>query len=167
MTHPACLPTDVLLSDCEIKKTRRGGPGGQHRNKVETAIVISHLPSGIIAQASEKRSQFENRKVAIERLRLNLAVGVRTLIDVDQQPSRRWLSRVKNRKISVSSKHPDLPCLIAEALNVVKLAEFDVPNAAERLGVSTSQLVKLIKLALPAFEWLNAERNKLGMGPMK
>ena len=76
--HPAALPVEKLLTDCEIKKTRRGGPGGQHRNKVESAIVITHLPSKIVGQAGERRSQHENREVAVERLRLNLAVGWRS-----------------------------------------------------------------------------------------
>ena len=77
MKHPVELEESQLLAQCTIQRTRRGGPGGQHRNKVESAIVITHEPTGIIGQASERRSQHENRDVAIDRLRLNLALGFR------------------------------------------------------------------------------------------
>ena len=86
--HPACLPSQVLAESCRFERTRRGGPGGQHRNKVESAIVAHHLPSGIKGQASERRSQNSNRQVAIERLRLNLAIQLRTEIDPGRMPSR-------------------------------------------------------------------------------
>ncbi|MFN5707736.1 MAG: peptide chain release factor family protein, partial [Planctomycetota bacterium] len=62
-SHPASLPEEKLLADCDVVRTRRGGPGGQHRNKVETAVVITHRPSGVSAEANERRSQAENRKV--------------------------------------------------------------------------------------------------------
>ena len=55
--HPASLDVQRLLVDCESRRERRGGPGGQHRNKVETAVVLRHLPTGIVAEANERRSQ--------------------------------------------------------------------------------------------------------------
>ncbi|MCY2992774.1 MAG: peptide chain release factor-like protein [Planctomycetota bacterium] len=54
MIHPAALAIDQLLRECQIVRTRRSGPGGQHRNKVETAVVITHLPSGVKGEASER-----------------------------------------------------------------------------------------------------------------
>ena len=69
MPHPAAVPAVDLLKDCAVERTRRSGPGGQHRNKVETAIVLTHRPTGIQAEASERRSQPENLAVATFRLR--------------------------------------------------------------------------------------------------
>ncbi|NBW87318.1 MAG: peptide chain release factor-like protein [Planctomycetia bacterium] len=72
--HPAALPTAELLAQTRESHTRRSGPGGQHRNKVETAATLVHLPTGISAEASERRSLAENRRVALHRLRLRLAL---------------------------------------------------------------------------------------------
>ena len=132
MPHPASLPIDELLRDCEIKRTRGSGPGGQHRNKVETAIVITHRPSGISGQASERRSQKENRDVAIARLRIALAIGVRTDSSETglRSPTGLWKQRVAGRKINVSPEHRDFAALLAELLDWLVDAEFEASAIA-------------------------------------
>jgi protein subunit release factor B len=54
--------------DLEITFFKGSGPGGQHKNKRETAVRIRHVPTGITAAATEERSQARNREVALERL---------------------------------------------------------------------------------------------------
>ena len=66
-TDPQVLKKQVVL---ETYRSR--GPGGQRKNKVETAVRLKHLPSGITVVATEHRSQSENRKLAFERLRERL-----------------------------------------------------------------------------------------------
>ncbi|MBL8758453.1 MAG: peptide chain release factor-like protein, partial [Phycisphaerae bacterium] len=66
--HPACLADKDILKQCRIGRGRAGGPGGQNRNKVETLVIITHLPSGLEAHAGERRSQGENKTVALRRL---------------------------------------------------------------------------------------------------
>jgi protein subunit release factor B len=58
----------ICESDLEESFARSSGPGGQHVNKVSTAVTLRHLPSGISVTVQDSRSQAVNRKLARERL---------------------------------------------------------------------------------------------------
>jgi protein subunit release factor B len=66
------IDVEVLKKQVTVETYRSSGPGGQRKNKVETAVRLKHLPSGITIIATEHRSQAENRKLAFERLRERL-----------------------------------------------------------------------------------------------
>ncbi len=57
-----------LLADCDVETYRASGPGGQHRNKTESAVRMTHRPSGIVRVGTEHRSQLRNRELALERI---------------------------------------------------------------------------------------------------
>ena len=63
---------ETLLSECRIETFRAGGPGGQHQNKTESAVRLTHLPTGTTVTARDSRSQYRNRQIAISRLRAAL-----------------------------------------------------------------------------------------------
>ena len=61
-------PNDVKKSDLRIEYYRASGPGGQHKNKKDTACRITHKPTGISAYATDSKSQSQNRKKAFRKL---------------------------------------------------------------------------------------------------
>ena len=62
-----------LLAQCEVRAHRASGPGGQHRNKAETAVRLVHLPSGVTVEGKDERSRTQNLRIALGRLRQKLA----------------------------------------------------------------------------------------------
>jgi len=166
VTHPASLDTKTLLGECDVRFTRRSGPGGQNRNKVETAAILTHRPTGTIAEANERRSQSENRDQALFRLRLKLALEIRTARSVESVPSPLWRSRSKGGRLTLSPHHEDFPGMLAEAMDVLELEGGDVRAAAERLDVSTTQLTRFLKDEPRAIIRVNEDRRSRGLHPL-
>lgn len=162
--HPSQLSESELLKVCSLRNERRSGPGGQHRNKVETAVVVTHEPTGIQGDASESRDRIRNQKQAVFRLRLNLALGHR---DNWTTPSALWMSRLRDKKINVSSTHADFPALLAESLDALDALQQNIPETAASLGTTTSQLVKLFQKHPPALLQINRHRESLGLRKLK
>ncbi|PLX86789.1 MAG: peptide chain release factor-like protein [Desulfuromonas sp.] len=61
------------INDLRIDYFRGSGPGGQHRNTSETGVRVTHLPSGLVATATESRSRHMNLQRALARLEEKLA----------------------------------------------------------------------------------------------
>ncbi|MEO0514226.1 MAG: peptide chain release factor-like protein [Planctomycetota bacterium] len=170
--HPAEESIDELLKSCEAERFRASGPGGQHRNKVETAVRLTHRPTGVTGQASERRSQAQNHAVAVFRLRVNLALSVRSEnprhVDAQTQDatplpaSARWRQRVHGGRLAINPAHDDFPALLAEALDHVAWRGQDVPAAAANLSISGSQLLKLLRHEPRALAQVNAQRAAAG-----
>lgn len=163
MPHPATIPADQLLQECLQRRTRHSGPGGQHRNKVETAVELVHQPTGITAFAAERRSQEANRQQALFRLRLLLALHLRTVDSPDVQPSPLWQTRCRNQRIACNDRHDDFPAMLAEALNAVDAKDYDVRRAAAALGCSFSQLTRFIARIPEALDLVNSHRADRGL----
>lgn len=172
--HPARLAIEALEQQSRFEAIRSAGPGGQHRNKVSTGVRLTHLPTGIQGMATERRSQLENKVMALSRLRLRLALDFRSLPrDADLQPgavytpSSAWTMRVRNSQIRVNENHLDFPALLAEVLDRLEVHRDDLERTATDFGVSKSQLVKFLALEKAALARLNERRRERGEGALR
>ena len=74
MTDLILIPDsdEELLKECNVDTFRAGGKGGQHLNKTESAVRMTHLPTGTVVTCQDERSQYQNKQKCLTRLREKL-----------------------------------------------------------------------------------------------
>lgn len=154
-----------LLAECDIHLHRAGGPGGQHRNKVSSAVRLVHRPTGFTVTASERRSQHENRANALHRLREAIAVGVRGAVPQEVV----WPDSVniRNGQLKVGAQNPALCRVLALALDALAAYDGQVGKAAAHLGVTTSSLTRFLADHPKAWVEANRIRQQAGLAPLR
>ncbi|XP_010529711.1 PREDICTED: uncharacterized protein LOC104806483 [Tarenaya hassleriana] len=170
------ISDDQLMKQCKMETFRVSGPGGQHRNKRDSAVRLKHLPTGIVSQAVEDRSQHKNRASALTRLRTLLAVKVRNKVDLDTYSPPPELLQILPPKstIRLSTSGPQIgpnnPKFVPGMQALIDLISANggsISDSARLLGLSTGALSRLILSHDSLRMAINDIRAAKGMKPLK
>jgi hypothetical protein len=163
------MPADdaTLLAECDVDTMRGPGPGGQKRNKTESAVRLRHKPTGLIVIAAESRSQAENRARALKRLREALALRIRHAVATDETPEAIAACIDKAGRLGVGRRDARyLPCAGA-LLDLLAAHEGSVGDVAKRLGLTTGNLSKFLTGDEDVMTEANRIRAAFGLKPLR
>ncbi|KAG2304334.1 hypothetical protein Bca52824_032985 [Brassica carinata] len=167
---------EELMKQCKFETFRVSGPGGQHRNKRDSAVRLKHLPTGIVAQAVEDRSQHKNRASALNRLRTLLAIKVRNKVDIEAYSPPPELLQILPPKSTIRTSSsgsqigPNNPKFVPgmqALLDVISASDGSIADSAKLLGLSTGGLSRLILSHDGLRMAVNCMRAAKGMKPLK
>jgi RF-1 domain len=144
------LADAALLAQCEVDRLRGPGPGGQKRNKTESAIRLRHGATGLAAMAGESRSQPENKARALRRLRERIAFDLRQRIELDDyQPPAGLAALLDQDPVRKSEKwlrSADYLRAVGELIDLYQAVGCSLADAARRAGVSQNRLDRIVRV---------------------
>ena len=158
-----------LLAECEFDRYRASGPGGQKRNKTDSAVRLRHLATATTVIAADSRSQHQNRARALRRMRQAIALHVRVLIVLDTYTPSAVLADClgESGRLVCSKRNAAYHHVVAEILDVLHVCGGQVSTAAERFGISTANLVSFLKDDEKAWAKVNQMRGAAGLKPLR
>ncbi|MGA2265005.1 MAG: peptide chain release factor-like protein [Phycisphaerae bacterium] len=165
----------ALLAQCDVHTYKSSGPGGQHRNKVSSAVRLRHKPTGITTHGDQSRSQHENKQLALQRLRMNLACTLRRRVDPAAPPpptvceclfTARGGPGADRLRLQVGRRDRRYWPVAAYLLDVLDHYEGRLADAAAHVGISTGNLVGLLEQERHALIAAQAIRKAHGQRPL-
>lgn len=149
-------------------ETYRGsGPGGTKADTTESAVRITHEPSGVTVSASEQRSQHANKKTALRRLKLEYALQVRHVVDPGRVKIPDQLSSYHNGGIQINPKNPHFPFCVKLVLDLLDSCKGRVSDVADVLEIPTNQLVRFFEKDDRLWQQANSIRNDHDLHDLK
>lgn len=171
------LRDEELLRACDVDRYRSSGPGGQHRNKVSSAVRLYHRPTGISAHGDESRSQHDNKRQALARLRMKIACQLRRHVDLAgpsiPETVRSCLFVAKGaaedsaRRLQVGRKDHRYWAVTQHLLDVLEACQGRLSEAADVLGITTSNFGAVLMEDRHAHAAAQDIRKRHGLGPLK
>lgn len=167
MTAERLPPDTLLLAECDVDTYRASGPGGQKRNKTESAVRLRHRPSGLIVIAEESRSQPENKARALRRLRKAMAVRLRRPLEGEGVPPAVLACIDKRGRLDVGQRDARYLPAVAAVLDVFVACSASMADTAKRLGISTGNLSSFLTEDEDVYVEANRLRATFGLKPLR
>jgi hypothetical protein len=162
---------DALIAQCEVDRYRASGPGGQHRNKTESAVRLRHKLTGVSAIGEDSRSQSENKLHAVRRLRSAIALEVREPVRLDGYvPSARLARFIAAGTAPLGAKTKltgEYWASIGELLDLLVAGDLEIGTTAQRLGITTGAMSKFLLHDDAVARVVNDLRRAKGMRPLR
>ena len=155
-----------LLAQCDVDRFRASGPGGQKRNKTDSAVRLRHHASGLEAQAVESRSQHENRARALRRLRLTIALRLRAPVDLDGVAAP-LDEAIRDGRITMGRRDARYPPTVAALFDLLEAAGWRLSDVARHIEVSTAAIGRFLARDEPVFRAAKERRQALGLSPLR
>lgn len=171
------ISDEDFLAQCRLEAFRGDGPGGQKRNKTSSAVRLTHLPTGLSAEATERRSQAQNRAEALRRLRLRVVLEVRVAQDAETRrpgdaergeaasvPA--WFGDVLRRvgRLSAIGRNdPDYLPVAGLVLDVLAECGWSISAAAGRLGLTSAAVSSFLANEERLWGFVNDQRRAAGL----
>jgi hypothetical protein len=161
------LSDKELLAQCEVDRFRASGPGGQKRNKTESAVRLRHPATGLSATGTESRSQHENRARALRRLRERIAMEFRRPVDPDGYEPPAEVRALFGAGARPSRRNPELMRGVQSLLDLFVATECSVSATAAAVGVSTGAMSRFLLSEDILARTTNELRKARGMRPLR
>ena len=162
---------DALIAQCEVDRYRASGPGGQHRNKTESAVRLRHKLTGVSAIGEDSRSQAENKMHAVRRLRSAIALEVREPVALEHfAASPRLAALVAGGTAPLGARTRQTGeywAAIGELLDLLVAGGLEIAMTAQRLGITTGAMSKLLLHDDLVARAVNDLRRAKGMRPLR
>ena len=155
-----------LIAECYVDTHRGPGPGGQKRNKTDSAVRLRHKPTGLIVVAGESRSQAENKTRAVKRLREALALRIRHEV-TDATPDAINACIDKSGRLNVGRRDARYLPAAGAILDLLAAHEGSVGDIAKRLGLTTGNASKFLTGDEDVLTEANRIRAASGLKPLR
>ena len=160
------LSDPQLLAECDVDTYRGPGPGGQKRNKTDSAVRLRHKPTGLIVIAGESRSQHENRARALKRLREALALRIRHEV-TDATPGAVRACIDKSGRLKVGRRDARYLPAAGAMLDLLVAHQGSVGDVAKRLGLTTGNVSGFLTGDEDVMTEANRIRAAFGQKPLR